>query len=324
MKTMLLLPIAAIALLACQDSPPPKPSTSSVSPTALSAPPAASSAAPVPDKAVLPEATLDGKKLTLEHAIAFSSGGDSIWVWLSNQPLACQDVPASYFDVRDGETRVQLTFARGYAIPQTASWVVRRLMVQRTATIRAEVQPAKGAMVVVERADANAALNAKLNLRADAPGLGEFALTGQLVALGCGLRSPKTQAAPRLQEKLDVKVANQPVVLRGARLTGSALEPTKLELSTAPLDPTCGISSPLQADLDIVIDLSGQPPKSNGAIIDGLRFPAQTLTPSGAMTVALLPPSDGDVPVEVTFKYRGMRISGVAQAQVCTPASPKP
>jgi len=312
----------SIALIACDDSPAASsaPSATALAPATSSTASAARTSERVPDEAVLPAATLNGTKLALQHAIAFGTGGDTIFVWLSNEPLACKDVPNGYFDVRKDETRVQLTFARGYAATQAKKWVVRRVMVQQKARVRSDRRPEKGAKVALELADASTALTGKLDLKAPTQGMGELSLDGRLVALGCGERPSNAQAPSRPQGRLDAKVAQTKVVFRGARLAGSASTPTKLELSTAPLDQLCGSPPPAAADMFVAIRLTGEPAKPAEVTVHGARLASPMLAPSDSMKLALRPERHGVVPIDLTFEYRGLTISGVAEAQICKPS----
>jgi hypothetical protein len=266
------------------------------------------------NKMVLPKVTVDGQKFAVQSAISFTSGGDSISVWLSNQPVDCKSVPEHVF-VKPGEKQVRLVLARHYrATP--APWTVRWLSFVEHSGLNVQVPP-KEAQFDVTNVGNDKRVEASAALSADIPGTTKHVVnaSGGLKTRGCGAIAFPNDGTPRPQRELDTKVLGEAVGLRGVRLIGGVESPTKVELSTSPLPDECNVSPVMPEDMRLSIELRDGKP--TGAALDGTRFDDLTLPNLEWNTFVLGKPAGDVVPVELQFATGLIHVSGIARARVC-------
>jgi len=202
----------------------PAPVTATASSTATSAP-----------EPVL-KAVWGDERIALEHAYLVSAGTTALTLRLSDRRMECADVNYGTYGGSEGHV-INLMLAHKLLPDGSRKWTIARAQAYGFGeqTLRDD-RKAPGA-INVATADAEKGLSAKVELSlGHEEALGKLALSGEILAKGCGVEPPKREVPADLpQNDLKFTVAGQPFAIRGAKLT---LEKDRkvLDLATAPQD----------------------------------------------------------------------------------------
>jgi len=203
------------------------------------------------------KATVNGERLPLKTAVAFSRGGRGIELAFSTATPRCQDFAGNGRMLADGEQHFSVTIGPLLAKDGKETWGIGRLYFDSHTQQGGDLGE-----VSVTQADVDegvtGALDFVLELKANdfmKKPARRLVVKGPFSAQGCGTFDDKDAPKKRPQKKLTLKVAGKPIAILAALVEPTTFpEPGhELLLSTAPASCDQG---PSEADLTLKLNVA--------------------------------------------------------------------
>lgn len=266
---------------------------------------------------MLPKVIANGVELPMKDAIVYSAGAKSVMVVVSTEPLDC--AAKRLMRGKPGEKRVDFTLGQTFTSGGSGAgpWVTRYMSYGDDGAGHLRLPPSRGASLEVQNATPDG-LDATVQLSAEDNGMKQsYAVTGRIVARGCGVVSELRAGTDRPQTKVTATVLGNPVELHAARIEPYNKD-RQIVLSTEPMP--CEYAPFPTEDVAIRLTLEGDPPRIGAIWLEGDRFTpdAQNLfVVIDDQKVRLGTSKDGVLPIDVDTKTGPVTLKGHIDALDC-------
>ncbi len=173
-------------------------------------------------------ATIEGKPLVLDSAVAFSRGGSALHITVSTHPLECDKIAGTGFRLEPGEALFDFTVAPVMKDEKTSVWMI-------TGSRLGDVTR-QGELGEVEVTAFDPREKVKMtmkNVPLAFPPTATVMMDGSLVAEGCAIVPITSRAKVRKQDGLAVTLDGKKLLVHGASMSRTA-KGRVLRLTTEP------------------------------------------------------------------------------------------
>lgn len=274
---------------------------------------------PTPQPQTDLEFVTGSRRVAMESAIAWTTGGESIFVFLSSERVRC-DALRTFNWPEDRAVSLQFTIGRRYSPDGRRIWEMGSYGLTGSARGESNVDTLDDARtsVIVEDTDLGKGGRVQLEIDVNSKPLNA---RGRINAVSCGrtrMRWGNEELAEVVPQATDIRLAGNPVTFQSSRFRTSEMLGRVFEMSTLPL--SCNEASGADADVNLKLILDGQGYVMNATVYGALLAPGgYDHNFDGAKPLRAEPLENGRVRLSGSANLKGMPLAlgGVATAREC-------